>query len=169
MSQGMVRALVLGWFGRGGNIHLRRNTGINMELTPDPSHVNSHGPILIVDDDPDFRSAMAELFEVSGHPVATARDGNQALTQLRTGLVPCVIVLDLSMPRLDGFGFRREQLADSALASIPVIVHSSHGDLAAVARRLQAAAYVRKTDTLDTLLQVVTVHCRQRDNVAVSR
>jgi CheY-like chemotaxis protein len=94
---------------------------------------NPHGPILIVDDDPDFCSAIAELFESSGHAVVTARDGAEALCRLREGLVPCLILLDLEMPRRDGVSFRREQLADPALAPIPVILHSNRPDLAELA------------------------------------
>ncbi len=120
--------------------------------------MNPHGPILIVDDDPEICSAVAELFESSGYLVVTARDGNEALNHLRAGLVPCVILLDLEMPRLDGFGFRREQLADPALALIPVILHSHRVNLPTVARELQVVGYVQKAEGIDGLLPLVATH-----------
>jgi CheY-like chemotaxis protein len=121
--------------------------------------MNPHGPILIVDDDPAFCSALSELFESTGHAVVTARDGAEGLWRLRAGLVPCLILLDLEMPRRDGVSFRREQLADPALAPIPVILHSSSPDLAQIADQLQAVAHVQKPVNFDVLLPLVAAHC----------
>jgi CheY-like chemotaxis protein len=78
--------------------------------------------ILIVDDEPDLVSALAELLEYEGHAVATATDGDDALNQLRQGLRPGVIILDLMIPRMNGWYFRREQLKDDDLKEIPVVV-----------------------------------------------
>jgi len=86
--------------------------------------------ILVVDDDPETRTALIEYISVQtkASAVVPAVDGVDALEQLRGGLRPCVIVLDLHMPRLDGRGFRREQVADGALRDIPVIVYSATYD-----------------------------------------
>ena len=123
--------------------------------------MNHHGPVLIVDDDPDIRGAIGELFELSGHAVVTAQGGVEAMRRLRDGLMPCLILLDIEMPRGDGVSFRREQLADPALAPIPVILHSSRPDLAQIAAQLQAVAHVQKTADFSALLPLVAAHCYQ--------
>jgi CheY-like chemotaxis protein len=118
-----------------------------------------HGPVLVVDDDPNILEVMQRLFESTGHAVVTAVNGDDAMRRLRSGLMPCVIVLDLDMPVKDGFTFRREQLTDPALAAIPVIIHSSRHDGEQIAGSLQAAAYFAKSRDLDALLPLVASHC----------
>src|SRR5437870_2187057 len=73
------------------------------------AHNPNAGTVLIVEDDPNTREAMKCLIESHGHVVATARDGNEALSVLRSGMRPCLIVLDLTLPNKDGFQFRRDQ------------------------------------------------------------
>lgn len=83
--------------------------------------------VLIVDDDRAVLNALSELLESEGYAVAKAIDGADALTQLRAGLRPCVIVLDLMMPRMDGWDFRHAQLNDPLLKDLPVIVITAAG------------------------------------------
>jgi CheY-like chemotaxis protein len=83
--------------------------------------------ILVVDDDLAVLNALTELLESEGYKVATAIDGLEALGQLRGGLRPCVIVLDLMMPVMDGWDFRHEQMKDQALRDIPVVVITATG------------------------------------------
>ncbi len=85
--------------------------------------------ILVVDDDADVRDSTQFLLESWGYAVATAENGEAALRRLKHGLQPDLILLDLAMPVKDGFAFRREQLEEPALASIPVVVFSAHHDL----------------------------------------
>jgi chemotaxis family two-component system sensor histidine kinase/response regulator PixL len=118
-----------------------------------------HGPVLVVDDDLNVLDVMQRLFEASGHAVVTAVNGDDAMRRLRSGLMPCVILLDLDMPVKDGISFRREQLTDPALAAIPVIVHSSRHDAEQIAGSLHAAAYFAKSRDLDELLPLVANHC----------
>jgi CheY-like chemotaxis protein len=59
--------------------------------------------------------------------VATATDGRDALEQLRGGLRPCVILLDLMMSGMDGWDFRHEQMKDDDLKDIPVVVITAAG------------------------------------------
>jgi len=99
------------------------------------------------------------MFELVGHRVVTAGDGSEALRRLREGLVPCLILLDLEMSKTDGIAFRREQLADPRLASIPVILHSNRSDAATVAEQLRAVAHVPKVVEFDDLLPLVAAHC----------
>ena len=117
-------------------------------------------PVLIIDDDESSRSSYAELVRAGlGHDVVTAEGGTAALTLLRSGLRPCVIVLDLRMPGMDGFDFRRLQLADPALPECPVIICSAELDVAADLEALRAAAYLQKPVEPGVLLRLVNAFC----------
>jgi len=83
--------------------------------------------VLIVDDDLPVIRGMSELLEGEGYDVAVALDGLGALDQLRRGLRPYAIVLDLMMPVMDGWDFRHEQMKDAELREIPVIVITAAG------------------------------------------
>jgi PAS domain S-box-containing protein len=78
--------------------------------------------VLVVDDDSDARGALADVFEEAGYSVATAANGAEALDALRAGEPPSVILLDLVMPVMNGFEFRRAQRQDPAFAGIPTVV-----------------------------------------------
>jgi CheY-like chemotaxis protein len=122
----------------------------------------SHRPILVVDDDPVIRESMEWLLELEGYPVALAADGEDALRQLRLGLDPCLILLDLSMPGKDGFQFRAEQVADPGLASIPTIVWSARYDPPQDLGRGLGTTVLRKGVDVEILLTCIEAH-RQKD------
>src|SRR5439155_12214990 len=93
-------------------------------------------PVLVVEDNGEVRQALVALLEAEGYHVAEAVDGVSALRLLRTGAVqPCLIVLDLMMPRMSGWDFRMEQSSDLRLADIPVVVVSAD-PLASQAERM---------------------------------
>jgi CheY-like chemotaxis protein len=96
--------------------------------TPRPS--GPHGParrILLVDDEDSLRKVLKDLLEREGYEVAEARDGVQALDQVdRVG--PDVIVLDLNLPGLDGYGVLSQLRSRPATVDIPVIVLTAKGD-----------------------------------------
>jgi CheY-like chemotaxis protein len=115
-------------------------------------------PVLLVDDDRHALEALALLLKYSGIETVTADDGERALQLLRDGLHPCLIVLDLMMPGKDGFAFRAEQLADAALADIPVIVCSAAFDTRGAAARLNATAYIEKPVEARELLRLIRQH-----------
>ena len=75
-------------------------------------------PVLIVEDDPDSRNMLAALLGLHGYRSVVASNGLEALEAARKER-PGVILLDLMMPVMDGQAFRREQLNDSTLASVP--------------------------------------------------
>jgi CheY-like chemotaxis protein len=91
---------------------------------PEPAVRAGVRPILIVDDDVSVRRTIARFFTSEGFSVIEAENGQEALTYLRGGGDPAVIVLDLRMPVMDGWTFRRQQRLDPRLARIPVIVLS---------------------------------------------
>jgi CheY-like chemotaxis protein len=115
--------------------------------------------ILLVEDDPDSRACMRSLLELEGYVVHTAADGAEALKRLRSGLEPGLIVLDLMMPGMDGFQFRKEQLQDPKLLAIPVVIYSGHHDVKANAALLEPTAYIQKPIDLDSFLDLVSAHC----------
>src|SRR5580765_6343537 len=93
------------------------------------------GNVLIVEDDPDTREMLATLLATEGFHAVGAEDGLEGLHLLRTVRhrapdVPCLVLLDLKMPRLSGNEFRRAQLGDPILASVPVAVMSGAVDMA---------------------------------------
>jgi two-component system OmpR family response regulator len=110
--------------------------------------------VLVVDDDPDLRTFMTAALEDSGYEVRTAADGRIALKLLRDWR-PDLILLDLMMPGVDGWAFRRTQLAQESLASIPVVVMSAGYGAPSQAEKLAAGAGLDKPFDLDELLATV--------------
>ena len=87
-----------------------------------PTHA---GNVLIVEDDPATREMLSTFLSTEGFYAVGAEDGLEALHLLRTVEhrapdVPCLMLLDLRMPRLGGGEFRRAQLVDPTVASVPV-------------------------------------------------
>jgi CheY-like chemotaxis protein len=115
--------------------------------------------VLLVEDDPDVLGMMDQLLRLEGFTPVTAMNGREALRLLKTGLQPEVILLDLMMPVMDGWAFRRAQRADADIAGIPVIVltaaaHISHDEL-------EAVAVFRKPVPLDDVIAVLTRLCSE--------
>ncbi|HET7452435.1 MAG TPA: response regulator [Thermoanaerobaculia bacterium] len=102
------------------------------------------GTILVVEDDPDSREVFAELLRAEGHPVVAVRSGAEALEYLRRADPPSVILLDMLMPDMDGWQFRKAQQADPDLAGIPVVVVSALRTVANSAMRFGAVAFLPK-------------------------
>jgi serine/threonine protein kinase len=100
--------------------------------------------ILVVDDDPTVRQLMRLTLEQEGYAVAVAEDGLAALEQLRAGLRPEVILLDLMMPVMDGWQFLRELRHDPRLSSIPAVLITGADAAQAAALARGAAACLRK-------------------------
>jgi CheY-like chemotaxis protein len=114
------------------------------------------GVVVIVEDEVDARELLQEVIESHGYRVATAQDGVEALDIFRAENV-CFVVLDLFMPRLDGFGVLKALAGDPALAKLPVCVTPSAPD--------RVPADVRclpKPVDLDRLLSLVDQHCAAR-------
>lgn len=87
-------------------------------------------PILVVDDDRDVREALAEMLEHLGYSTVSAANGKEALTALRAkSVAPWVVLLDLMMPVMDGYGFLAEREGDPVVGAIPVIVLTAGGAL----------------------------------------
>ena len=122
------------------------------------------GNILIVEDDPDVREMLAVLLVTEGFHAVAAEDGLEALHLLRAvrhraPQVPCLILLDLMMPRLSGHEFRRAQLGDPTVAAVPVAVMSGAVDIEQRAQALGAVATLTKPIDCELLLDVVRRYC----------
>ena len=101
------------------------------ESAPPARRSGAHGQpaskVLLVDDEDSLRKVMRDLLERDGYDVTEARDGVQALDQVdRVG--PDIIVLDLNLPGLDGYGVLSHLRSRPATANIPVIVLTAKGD-----------------------------------------
>lgn len=115
--------------------------------------------ILIVDDHPDARDGMRHMLEREGYAVATAGNGSEALRALFAGLQPCVILMDLMMPVMNGFEFRQEQLKHRAIADIPFIAYSAVVDVRKHAHHLNADGYVEKPMDFQQVLSLIRQVC----------
>lgn len=114
--------------------------------------------ILLVEDDADIRVDLAEILASEGHEVRSAGHGEEALSVLRAGFAPDIILLDLMMPVMDGWQFRAEQLADPALRAIPVLLLSGASNVREAVTDLKAAGYVSKPIRLEVLMKSVDAH-----------
>ena len=108
--------------------------------------------VLVVDDDQIIRTVLAEALEDEGYEVETAINGRDALDRLN-GFLPDLIVLDLMMPEIDGWGFReRQRKLTGPAGQVPVLVLSAARELGAHAGTLAAAAHIPKPFDLGNLL-----------------
>ena len=117
--------------------------------------------VLVVEDDADFREALVSALEHAGYEVIAAVNGAAALQLLQWRIVPSVVLLDLMMPVMDGRTFREHQLADPALASIPVIVLSADAQAEDLATSPGVHAVLKKPVDLEVLLQKLEGLCAE--------
>jgi CheY-like chemotaxis protein len=117
------------------------------------------GTVLVVEDDSDIRDELADVIEDSNYRTIRAANGAVALQKLRGGPRPCVILLDLMMPVMDGHEFLAEQQSDAALKEIPVVVLSAHLDGAHGGAQMSAAAFLKKPIDLAELLSTIERFC----------
>src|SRR6267154_483424 len=118
---------------------------------------SAYCPVLIVEDDEDLRDMMAQMLNIEGFAAASVSNGREALDYLHSTGKPQVILLDLMMPVMDGWEFRRRQKADPELAPVPVIVLSALDQ--ARAAPVDADAFLKKPLDFDRLLELVRDHC----------
>jgi len=116
--------------------------------------------ILVVEDEDPIRAIFTEILEDEGYSVVGVRNGMEALVYLRQYALPQLILLDLSMPVMNGWQFREEQQRDSALAKIPVIITSALSDMNQKLAALNACDCLRKPIAIDSLLSKVAQCCQ---------
>ena len=111
-------------------------------------------PVLVVEDNPDTSRAIVRLLNLQGYKTVVVRDGDDALAYLRDGRPACLILLDLSLPRMPGEQFHAEQMKDPNLASIPVVVFTG-----TKGRLPDVAAHLQKGEDPDVMLAVIAKAC----------
>jgi CheY-like chemotaxis protein len=112
--------------------------------------------ILLVDDNRELCETLAEFLSLQGHAVQCAANGREALRLLADAQTPpTVILLDLMMPILDGWGFLAERAKEPHLAEVPVVIMSGCRDVAEKAKEFGAVAVLHKPVEPQTLLRVI--------------
>lgn len=115
------------------------------------------GSVLAVDDDPSILDLMTDILSGEGYRVLPAQNGAEALSILESDR-PCVVLLDMRMPTLDGWGFARS-MRDKGLR-YPVVVVTAAENARAWAQEIGADAYLAKPFQLNDLLRIVERFCR---------
>ena len=115
--------------------------------------------VLVVEDDVDLRDSLCAVLRDQGYTTAVASNGLEALSYLAQNPRPCVIVLDLMMPVMSGLEFRKRQLADVTLASIPTLVMSAMNQDPGHAELQGVAAYMLKPIHPADLMRTVRMYC----------
>jgi two-component system, cell cycle response regulator DivK len=130
--------------------------------TVSPRTDRRRAAVLVVDDQRDARDMVAEYLSFRGFVVETATDGLDAL-DVAVRVHPAVILMDLTMPRMDGWEATRRLKADSRTRDIPVIALSAHSpeDANQRAQAAGCADYIAKPCDLDHLAGVLRVLLNQ--------
>ncbi len=122
--------------------------------------------VLVVDDELDLCETVQLVLELRGYEVVSFADGEAALEGLRAGVHPCLILLDIMMPRMNGLQFREEQVNDPHLRKIPVFVLTGAGQSVLDKVAALGLEALRKPIQLEELLGVVKRFCcPSRDSV----
>ncbi len=119
----------------------------------------------MVEDDDDLREAVADVLEEEGYEVVHASHGGEALDALRRRRGFCAILLDMRMPVMGGVEFRRVQLQDSRISSIPVVAFSADARDREEALRLGIEGSLSKPVDILQLLEAVASLCGDTDRL----
>ena len=116
--------------------------------------------ILIIEKSPEFRKTLKELLESEGYRVSAAASGTEAVIELRRGAVPCLILIDIVMPTLEGWALIDEIQANTNIANVPIyasaeIVHS--------ARSFKVTGVIKRVE-IDEITSIVRKHCKRRES-----
>ena len=131
---------------------------------PDPSSISVSEPVgpkrylvAIIEDDSEFRNMLRELLEEEQYRVVALSNGAEALETLRGESIPDIILLDVSMPVMDGFDFLRFRNDDPQLAQVPVVLVTN----AKPHERptIGVNDVVRKPIDIDEILFVISRYC----------
>jgi CheY-like chemotaxis protein len=112
--------------------------------------------VLIVEDDDSIRETLRIVLETHGYSVSTAANGKEGIDLLLKTPLPCLILLDLMMPVMDGWSFVEALEQETALAAIPVVVVTAFSE---AKRSIKAKEIIKKPVDIDLLLSVVKRYC----------
>ncbi len=116
--------------------------------------------ILIVDDDPDLRETMKDLLTFEGFKATTAGNGVEALEQVTQQEKPCLVLLDLMMPVMDGWQFLEilEKQHGQILSRLQIVVVSAVADLSALQNRYRCKVMKKPAD-VQSLVAIARQYC----------
>lgn len=128
-------------------------------IVPNPTPCAA--PILVIDDDEDILRMTSFVLNQLGYRVVVAADAQTGISELRDrGTRPCLILLDLMMPVMDGTAFRNEVRAIPDAAEIPIVILSGDDELATKAANLQVAGFERKPISVARLSALAEKYCQ---------
>lgn len=110
--------------------------------------------VMVVEDDPDVRDIVGSLLDAEGFRVLAARNGREALAALGGGPRPCVILLDLVMPEMDGWEFLQALRARPGFETLPVVVVTTYPSIVPGANAL-----IQKPFDFENLVATVARFC----------
>ena len=117
--------------------------------------------VMVVDDDPDLRETITEVLQDNEYRVVGAANGQEALDVLHSAPGrPCIILLDLMMPVMDGKTFRAAIMKEPELRGIPIVILSAHANIDDLMAELPVEAKLRKPVDIEPLLTLVDRHCK---------
>lgn len=114
--------------------------------------------ILVVEDDDDIRNALVDLLETEGYSTEFAVNGKDALEKLGSIPKPCLVLLDMMMPIMNGREFLDTVMKDSHLAPIPVLIVSAVADKT---NTEGSVGFLKKPIDIEVVLRVVSQYCEQ--------
>lgn len=116
--------------------------------------------ILIVEDDKEIRETITEVLEIEGYKVYAAGNGQEGIDILRNcETPPGLIILDLMMPVMDGYGFRDMQNRDEMMAAVPTVLLSADSNLVDKARQLGVKNFIKKPVEIAELTSMANRFC----------
>jgi CheY-like chemotaxis protein len=115
--------------------------------------------VLVIEDNDEIREVLEEMIRTDGTMVESASDGAQGWARVRREPYPCLILLDLKMPVMDGVGFLKLRNADSELSRIPVIMLTGSVELEGRENELNFQGFVKKPFDPDALSHLVRQYC----------
>jgi CheY-like chemotaxis protein len=117
---------------------------------------------MLVEDDPSTRALIATWLDTEGYDMRMASNGREALALLQEE-PPCLLLVDLDMPVMDGAELRREQLRLTSVSAIPFILVSGADNAARIALELGIDEVIAKPFAPDQLLRIVATYCDASD------
>ncbi len=117
------------------------------------------GPVLVIDGHDDVRDGLRMILESEGWRVETASDGREALNKVAGGLRPCIVLLDLMSPVMNGLEFRQELKDYPDLLPMPILAYSGLKNVREKAHQLAANDSVKLPAEIDRLIAAVRQSC----------
>jgi CheY-like chemotaxis protein len=119
--------------------------------------IPAHNCVLIVEDDPDIREITKLYLRMTGRIALTAENGREAIELLEKGEEPCLILLDLMMPVMDGWVFAEMLSRNEKFNHIPIIVATAFADDADTVKN--ARTILKKPVSIGQLKRLVETYC----------